>query len=38
VRRIIEAEPRLALEEIRPDLAGIPRIAVARRVATLEVS
>jgi release factor glutamine methyltransferase len=38
VRRIIEAEPRLALVEIRPDLAGIPRVAVARRVAAFEVS
>jgi release factor glutamine methyltransferase len=32
VRRIVEAEPRLALAEVRPDLAGIPRVAVARRV------
>jgi release factor glutamine methyltransferase len=32
VRRIIEAEPRLALVEIRPDLAGIPRVAGAKRV------
>jgi release factor glutamine methyltransferase len=38
VRRIIDAEPRLALVEIRPDLAGIPRVAVARRVASFEVS
>jgi release factor glutamine methyltransferase len=38
VRRIVEAEPRLALVEIRPDLAGIPRVAVARRVASFEVS
>lgn len=32
VRRIIEAEPRLALLETCPDLAGIPRVVVAKRV------
>jgi release factor glutamine methyltransferase len=32
VRAIIAAEPRLELVAIRADLAGIPRIAVARRV------
>jgi len=31
VRAIIAAEPQLALVEIKPDLAGIPRVAVARR-------
>ena len=31
VRAIIAAEPRLELVAIKPDLAGIPRIAVARR-------
>ena len=38
VRGIVDAEPRLAMEGIRPDLAGIPRVAVARRVASFEVS
>ena len=32
VREIIAAEPRLELAEIRPDLAGIPRVLVARRI------
>jgi release factor glutamine methyltransferase len=32
VRAIIAAEPRLHFEEIRDDLAGIPRVAVARKV------
>jgi release factor glutamine methyltransferase len=32
VRAVIAAEPRLELVDIRPDLAGIPRVAVARRV------
>jgi len=31
VRAIIAAEPELELVHVRPDLAGIPRIAVARR-------
>ena len=31
VRAIIAAEPRLELVELRPDLAGIPRVAVARK-------
>jgi len=31
VRAIIEAEPRLAVVALRDDLAGIPRIAIARR-------
>ena len=31
VRAIIAAEPMLELVDVRPDLAGIPRIAVARR-------
>jgi len=31
IRAIIAAEPRLALVTIRNDLAGIPRVAVARR-------
>lgn len=31
VRAIVEAEPRLELVAIKPDLAGIPRMAVARR-------
>jgi release factor glutamine methyltransferase len=31
IRAIIAAEPRLALVTIRDDLAGIPRVAVARR-------
>ncbi len=31
VRAIIAAEPQLGLVEIKPDLAGIPRVAVARR-------
>jgi len=32
VRAVIAAEPRLVLAEIRDDLAGIPRVAVARKV------
>ena len=36
VRAIIAAEPRLELVAIREDLAGIPRIAVARRVESGE--
>jgi release factor glutamine methyltransferase len=32
VRDVIAAEPRLELVEIRPDLAGIPRVAVARHI------
>ena len=32
VRAIIAAEPRLELVALKPDLAGIPRVAVARRV------
>jgi methylase of polypeptide subunit release factors len=32
VREIIAAEPRLELVEIRPDLAGIPRVLVARHI------
>jgi release factor glutamine methyltransferase len=32
VRAVIGAEPRLDLAEIRDDLAGIPRVAIARRV------
>jgi release factor glutamine methyltransferase len=31
IRAIIAAEPRLALVTIRDDLAGVPRVAVARR-------
>jgi release factor glutamine methyltransferase len=31
VRAIIAAEPTLELVDVRPDLAGIPRVAVARR-------
>jgi release factor glutamine methyltransferase len=34
VRAIIAAEPALELIDVRPDLAGIPRIAVARKRAT----
>jgi release factor glutamine methyltransferase len=36
VRAIIAAEPRLELVAIREDLAGIPRVAVARRVESGE--
>lgn len=32
VRAIIAAEPRLDLVDVRPDLAGIPRVAVVRKV------
>lgn len=35
IRAIIAAEPRLDLVDVRPDLAGIPRVAVARRPAQL---
>jgi release factor glutamine methyltransferase len=31
IREMIAREPRLSLVEIRPDLAGIPRVVVARR-------
>jgi release factor glutamine methyltransferase len=31
VRMIIAADPTLELVDVRPDLAGIPRVAVARR-------
>jgi hypothetical protein len=33
VRAIMAGEPRLALVDLRADLAGIPRVAVARRRA-----
>jgi release factor glutamine methyltransferase len=33
VRAIMAGEPRLALVDLRADLAGIPRVAVARRLA-----
>ncbi|MFO7694284.1 MAG: peptide chain release factor N(5)-glutamine methyltransferase [Vicinamibacterales bacterium] len=37
VRGIIAAEPQLELVEIKADLAGIPRVAVAQRRSDLEV-
>jgi hypothetical protein len=33
VRSIVAGEPRLDLVDLRADLAGIPRVAVARRRA-----
>ena len=38
VRAIIAAEPRLDFVEMRADLAGIPRVAVARRSAAVTTS
>jgi len=36
VRAIITAEPTMELVDVRPDLAGIPRVAIARRLESDE--